>query len=119
MGGLFGQVGFGIDLGGLALLYFSLLFAGAAVALWMATLVLSGGRGPRLPRVRRLPRLVVRSLVVAAAVLWVVCGCGYAGGGSRSVVFRTALPFAVALTVAAVSVRAEPGAAADRGLNSE
>lgn len=117
MRGLFGQAGLGIDLGGLALLDFALLFAGCAVALWVMMLVVSGGRGPRLPRAGRLPRLVARVLAAVAAALWVVCGCGYAGGGSRSEVFRVTVPFAVALTAAAVGVRssarAEPAAAAD------
>jgi hypothetical protein len=105
MWALLSQVGLDIDPRPLFLLYLALLYAGVAIILWVVMLVLSGGRGPRLPRVGRLPPFVVRLLVAVAAVSWVVCLCAYAAAGSRSEVFRTALPCAVAFTVAAVSVR--------------
>jgi hypothetical protein len=85
-------------------LYFALAFAGVAVALWVVMLVASGGRGPRLPRVGRLPRFVGPLLATLAVGLWAVGGVAYAVGGIRSEFFRAILPYAVAITAAAVCV---------------
>jgi hypothetical protein len=101
--GLFSQVGMGVDIGlPILLLWFALIYCGAALILW---LVISIARDPAHRRCARpIPWAFRRFFAVAAAILWAVCCWDYLEQGAGSRRFRAVVPYAIVLTAAACGV---------------